>query len=160
MSEREHTLCFTGHRYYNGSAEEQLALAIETAYGDGYRVFISGMAEGFDLAAAEAILKLKESQPNIALVAAVPFSGQAKGFSPTDKARYEVILAMADQIVILREHYTHGCYWERDDWMVEHSRRVICWYDSSGGGTRYTVRAALAAGLDIVNIFSSSDTLF
>jgi uncharacterized phage-like protein YoqJ len=163
MSEKEYTLCFTGHRYYSGGAEDeaQLAEAIETAYGDGYRLFISGMAQGFDLAAAEAVLKLRENRSDVALVAAVPFLRQARAFSDTNKARYEAILAVADKVVALREEYTHGCYWERDDWMVARSSRVICWYDGSGGGgTRYTVRAALATGLDIINIYKSPDTLF
>jgi uncharacterized phage-like protein YoqJ len=160
MSEREDTLCFTGHRYYSGDAEDKLAEAIETAYTDGYRLFISGMAQGFDLAAAEAVLRAKESHSEISLLAAVPFRGQARGFSAGDKARYEAVLTACDEVVVLREHYTHGCYWDRDDWMVARSSRVICWYDGSGGGTRYTVRAALAAALDIVNLYSSPDTLF
>jgi uncharacterized phage-like protein YoqJ len=160
MSEKQHTLCFTGHRYYNGSAEQQLARAIEAAYSDGFRVFISGVAQGFDLAAAEAVLRLKERHSEVELLCAVPFRGQAKAFSATDKARYEAILAAGDKVVVLREDYSFRCYFERDDWMVEHSSRVICWYDGSRGGTRYTVRAALAAGLEIINVFKSSDSLF
>jgi uncharacterized phage-like protein YoqJ len=160
MSEREYTLCFTGHRYYSGDAEEKLAEAIETAYADGYRVFISGMAQGFDLAAAETVLRAKSSHPEIRLTAAVPFRGQARGFSAGDNARYEAILATADEVVTLREDYSFRCYWDRDDWMVQHSSRVICWYDGSRGGTRYTVRAAIDAAIDIVNLYSSPGTLF
>ncbi|MDR0907208.1 MAG: DUF1273 domain-containing protein [Rikenellaceae bacterium] len=172
MSEKQHTLCFTGHRYYSGSAEELLVRAIEAAFDEGYRVFVSGVAQGFDLAAAEAVLRFRERHLGVELLCAVPFRGQARAFSAVDKARYEAVLAAADSVVVLREDYSFRCYWERDDWMVAHSSRVICWYDGSrgssggvgrgagGGGTRYTVRAALAAHLDIVNLFSSPDSLF
>jgi uncharacterized phage-like protein YoqJ len=162
MFDRQHTLCFTGHRHYSGGAdrEERLARAIEEAYAEGYRVFISGMAEGFDLAAAEAVLRLREKYPEVLLVAAIPFKRQTRGFSTDNKARYEAIIAAATEVVTLREHYTYRCYWERDDWMVAHSSRVVCWYDGSKGGTRYTVRSALTASLDIINLYSSPDTLF
>lgn len=159
---RNITLCFTGHRYYAGLPDDEARLteALETAYRDGYRVFISGMAEGFDLAAAEAVLSLRERRPDVALIAAVPFRRQAAKFSATDKPRYTAVLAAADEVAVLSEYYSYGCYYERDDWMVCRSSRLVCWYDGSDGGTRYTVRSALADKLNIVNIYRKPGTLF
>ncbi len=162
MSGKEHTLCFTGHRYHTASPEDELRLAdaLETAYADGYRVFISGVAEGFDLAAAEAVLRLREHKPDAVLVAAVPFRRQAAKYGDSDRRRYERILSMADESAILSEHYDYGCYYVRDDWMTGRSSRLICWYDGSDGGTRYTVKSALRGGLEIVNLYRKEGTLF
>ncbi len=158
---RDHTtLCFTGHRRYVPSPDDEarLAAALESAWADGYRVFISGMAPGFDLAAAEAVLRIK--RPDIELVAAIPFLGQPHGYTADDRRRYDMLLDAADEVHILSDHYSHGCYYQRDDWMVDRSSRIICWYDGSRGGTRYTVRRALKAGLDVVNVFRDPDSLF
>ena len=160
--ERDKTLCFTGHRYYAGGAEDgrRLAEALETAFADGFRVFISGVAEGFDLAAAEAVLQLRERHPGVKLVAAVPFRRQAAKYGADDRRRYERIISLADETAILSERYDYGCYYRRDDWMTDRSSRLVCWYDGSEGGTRYTVRSALRLGLKIVNIYKEPDTLF
>lgn len=160
MSER--ILCFTGPRRYTGTAEERvrLAEALEAAFAQGYRTFISGMAEGFDMAAAEAVLRLKEHHYDVRLVAAVPFRRQAAGYNPDDKKRYENILSAADEVAVLSENYDYGCYYRRNDWMTSRSSLLVCWYDGGDGGTRHTVKSALRQGLRIVNIYKAPDTLF
>lgn len=162
MPEKESTLCFTGHRRYSGGAEDEarLVAALDEAYADGYRTFISGMAEGFDLVAAAAVVRLRERRPDVMLVAALPFRGQAAGFGAADKQLHDNLLAAADRIEVLAERYDHGCYYRRDDWMTDHSSRVVCWYDGSPSGTRYTVRSALARNLVVVNIFRTPGSLF
>jgi uncharacterized phage-like protein YoqJ len=179
---RNTTLCFSGHRYYVSAPDDEarLAAALEAAFEDGYRTFISGMAPGFDLAAGEAAVRLRSLHTEVALVAAIPFAGQPAGYSTADRARYDALLAAADEVRVLAERYSHGCYLRRDDWMVGRSGRIICWYDGAGGrggsrlvsprasktgsgtgsGTRYTVRRALAQGLEIVNLFRAPATLF
>ncbi|MDR1671195.1 MAG: SLOG family protein [Alistipes sp.] len=171
FSEQNNVVCFSGHRRYAGAADDEVRLeaAVAGAWADGYRVFISGMAPGFDLAAAEAVVRLKRIHKETRLIAAIPFAAQASGYGATDRARYGALLAAADEVKVLAEGYSHGCYYRRDEWMVERSGRLICWFDASGasevsgrkaGGTRYTVRRALKAGLEIVNIFRTSDELF
>ncbi len=186
---RDRTLCFTGHRHYIPSPadEERLAAAVQEAWCDGFRVFISGMAPGFDLAAARAVVRLRERHADVRLVAAVPFAGQAAGYPAPERACYEALLAAADEVRVLEGGYSHGCYLRRDDWMVDRSARVVCWYDPSGAlrngrgghngsrssdratvsrgaasgrGTKYTVRRALALGRGIVNVFRPPDSLF
>ncbi len=142
------TLCFSGHRFYVGADadEKRLTVAVRAAYDDGYRVFISGMAEGFDLAAAEAVVRLRDEHPEVRLVAAVPFEGHYAD-------------PRADEIVVLEPKYKRGCYYRRDEWMVDRSTRLICYYDRSKGGTgtRYTVKYALSRGLEIDNIFRAGE---
>ena len=142
--------------------EARLAAAVEAAFGDGYRTFVSGMAPGFDLAAAEAAVRLRDTRADLRFVAAIPFARQAAGYSADDRFRYEALVAAADEVLILEAGYTHGCYYRRDEWMVERSGRIICWYDGGKGssGTRYTVRRAVKAGLEVVNIFRADGMLF
>jgi uncharacterized phage-like protein YoqJ len=157
-------VCFSGHRTYARTPDDEarLAGALDEAWADGCRVFISGMAPGFDLAAAEAVVRLRALHDDVRLVAAIPFTGQDRGYTPDDRQRYETLIAAADELHVLGEGYTHGCYYRRDEWMVERASRVICWYDASkrGSGTRYTVRYALRCALEVVNLFRSPASLF
>ena len=81
------SVAFTGHRTYRGAAADALRRTVGELYARGFRNFLSGMAVGFDLAAAEAVLELRERVPGVRLVAAVPFRGQEMRFSPADKPR-------------------------------------------------------------------------
>lgn len=165
MPNRASTVCFSGHRSYPSTAEDalRLAAAVENAYTDGYRTFISGMAPGFDLAAARAVLRLRSRSGDVRLVCAVPFEKQSRDFSPDDLRRYDALLGSADRVEILAGQWRPGIYYRRNDWMVERSSRLIAWYDAStepSSGTRHTVRAAVRAGLAVVNLFRPTATLF
>ena len=71
-----------------------------------------------------------------------------------EKDRYQNIISRADQVIVLSEHYFHGCLLRRNDFMLEHSCGVIAFYDGkSYGGTFYTSREAVRKGLDIVNLY-------
>ena len=69
------TVAFTGHRTYCGQADDTLRRAVGAAYARGCRTFLSGMAVGFDLAAAEAVLECRAVCPGLRLVAVIPFKG-------------------------------------------------------------------------------------
>ena len=88
------TVAFTGHRTYDGQAAAALRATVGELYARGFRTFLCGMAMGFDLAAAEAVLACRDSQtasvfspaaasaaafPSVAASAAVP---PASAFSP------------------------------------------------------------------------------
>ena len=88
------TVAFTGHRTYGGQAATALRATVGELYARGFRTFLCGMAMGFDLAAAEAVLACRDSQtasalspaaasaaafPSVAASAAVP---PASVFSP------------------------------------------------------------------------------
>lgn len=162
MESELQTACFTGHRSYVDSERDAARLdgAVAAAAAAGYRTFISGMAAGFDLAAAESVVRIRGAGEDVRLVAAVPFAGQPAGFSAADRTRYETLLRQADEVRVLEGRYSHGCYYRRDEWMVERSGRVICWYSGASSGTRYTVRKALAMGREIVNLFELQPSLF
>ncbi len=52
-----HSVAFTGHRYYAFEQQARLGALLQELYTEGFRHFISGMAVGFDLAAAEAVIE-------------------------------------------------------------------------------------------------------
>ena len=129
---------FTGHRTYGGQADGALDAHLTALYGRGARTFVSGMAVGFDMAAAEAALRLRARYADVRLVCAVPFEGQEARFPAADRERYARLLAAADERVTVCPRYAPGCYARR--------------YDGSSGGTRYTLRRALRRGREVVNL--------
>ena len=92
---KKNTCCFTGHRPQKfpwGYDEEwedcvklklKLACEIEAMWKKGVTTFISGMAIGVDMWAAEIVLDLKSAYPQdtIKLIAAIPYEGQANKWS-------------------------------------------------------------------------------
>ena len=129
---------------------------IAKAYADGYRYFYCGMAMGFDLLAAEAALSLQCELKDLQVIAVVPFRGQSDRWSKEEQAKYDAILRIVDDVVVLSEQYYNGCLLRRNDYMVNRSSRLIAYFDGNPkGGTFYTVREAKRQGLDIVNLHNS-----
>ena len=152
------TAAFTGHRWYDSSRKHSVRKKIEEcvreAYRNGITNFISGMAIGFDLLAAEVVLSLRHECPSITLTAVLPFREQASRFNELNKCRYYKCLSQADDIVILSNDYTAKCYLERDRFMVEHSSLLIACYDGRNrGGTFWTVNFAARTGKNVINIY-------
>ena len=165
MSKRT-TCCFTGHRPQKlpwGYDEEwedcirlkvKLACEIEKMRRKGVTTFISGMALGVDLWAAEIVLDLKHAYPRdtIRLVAVIPYEGQADKWSNDYRERYFNVLAGADDEIVFRAHYTKACMHERNRYMVEQSAHMIAVFHGQPGGTANTVNYAETQGLHIVII--------
>ena len=144
---RAATAAFTGHRFVDASLRDD-------AYGNGIRNFISGFAIGFDMMAAEVVVSLKHTYSDIILTAAVPFKGQAARFGFYDRKRYDRLLEVADEVIVLSERYYPRCFLDRDEFMVNNSSLLIGYYDGrEKGGTFYTIRKAMAQNIPIVNVF-------
>ena len=95
--------CFTGHRPGKLHASEKqiksaLRSAVEGAYADGYRTFITGMAQGVDIWAGELVLEFKCSHPDIRIICALPHPDFEKKWSKEWQHRYNAILSQADLI--------------------------------------------------------------
>lgn len=155
MSEAVSSCCFSGHRelpieklgYISGMLEK----CIEKLAEEGCEEFISGGALGFDLLAAEAVLKKKKTYTKIRLVMALPCHNQHEKWSAFQKARYERILEQADEIVYLCENYVTGCMQLRNKYMVDRCDLCIAFL-SRGGGTQHTVNYATEKGKRVVNL--------
>ena len=149
------TCCFTGHRPEKSLFCEQTEAllfyeAIKNAVSDGYNVFITGMAMGADIIAAEQVLKLKKIYPDIKLICASPFEGCHKRWSSDWRKRYENILSNADEKEFISPHYSAFCFHKRNYWMVDRANRVIASFNGSTGGTKNTIEYAKRKQKEIV----------
>lgn len=149
---RTTTVAFTGHRHYRGEADDALREQIRTLYAEGFRTFLSGMAVGFDLSAAEAVLDLRRELTALRLVAVLPFARQGEWYAAATRDRYQRIITEADAVIPLSERYYKGCYQVRNRYLVDHAALLVAWYDGSDGGTRQTFLGALHRGLRIENL--------
>jgi len=145
---RMHRCCFTGHRPEKLNAPEKvvceaLEQEIRRAIADGLTVFISGMARGVDIWAAEIVLRLRDSGMPIRLICASPYQGFEKGWSADWQKRYNAIMANADLVRFICRGYSRSCFQLRNEWMVNHSARVIACYNGEKGGTKNTIDYAL-----------------
>ncbi|MBR3383305.1 MAG: DUF1273 family protein [Clostridia bacterium] len=154
--ERELAVSFTGHRAaklpwgYDERDERCLAFKakleaeIIRAYRQGARYFLSGMADGVDLYAAESVLKLSHSFPEMKLVAVFPF-----GRGDTERKRR--CADRAYRVVSVCGEYAPYAYMARNEYLVRHSSRIICGFTGeAASGTGATIRLASREGIDIV----------
>ena len=167
---RGKTCCFSGYRIEkmpfraaDTAAVQALCGALDRAVRDaaqrGYTRFLSGMSTGFDLWAAEAVLRAREHWP-VELLCAVPFDRQADSYPAAWKRRFNACLLAADRVYALSRTYYAGCYAARNQFMVDASSLLICYFDGRPGGTAQTVRMAEQAGLTIVNLAVEQQSLF
>ena len=91
---------------------------IERLIERGCTHFISGVAMGFDTWVAEDILALQKNNSSLELECAIPFPGQADRWSTSDQKRRYKILTHATSSVIVCEHYSSNCFFERNKYMV------------------------------------------
>ena len=166
---RDTTCCFSGYRVEkmpfatNDPRVDALTAALDRAIADaaaqGYTGFFSGMSTGFDLWAAEAVLRARETLP-IQLFCAIPFDHQADHYPSEWKRRFNHCLLAADRVFALSRNYHAGCYAARNRFMVDASTLLICYFDGKPGGTAQTVRMAKQSGLRIVNLADGQLQLF
>ena len=154
---RQHRCCFTGHRPEKLGVSEARAKALlksakQQAIYDGYVTFISGMARGIDLWAAEIVIEEREKNSNIHLVCASPFSGFEKRWSEYEQAIYHSIIEQADLVKFISQHYYRACFQVRNEWMVDRVSRVIAAYNGTKGGTKNTIEYANRKEIFVENI--------
>lgn len=125
---------------------------IKNLIKNGVTKFLCGMAQGFDLTAAESVLALKVEYPSVELVACIPCEGQSRYFSTADKARYERVLANCSQVIVLAESYYPGCMHVRDRYMVDNCDVVVSYLRKKTGGTYYTVKYARSQGKKVIEL--------
>ena len=158
-NKRQHRCCFTGHRpnkldYSEGEIKSLLKMAIDNAISDGYVTFITGMAEGVDIWAAEIVLEKKKENKDLHLICAVPHPGFEKRRSEYETERYEYIIKNADYVTTISDNYYRACYQKRNIWMVDRSSLVIAVWNGQLSGTKNTIDYAVRQGIRIINILN------
>ena len=163
MMEYETSACFSGYRAEkfpfplqrgNDGFErllDKLRQAILQAVQDGYHTFYTGACYGFDIVAGEEVLSLcSERKLPLRLISVLPFENQAQLWSERWRDRYYSMLEASYNVVTMQPKYTRGCYQRRNEYMLNRSSRLICYYTGAAGGTQNTVDAAEKMGMDIV----------
>ncbi len=155
------TVCFTGHRPGDFPAHGHresvtfkrlmsvLCLKIQESIDEGYTTFISGMAQGFDMWAARKVTVFKLKYPYIKLVLVLPFETQCVGYTPLEVYEYSSLIAAADKVICLQEKYSKDCMKRRNQYMVDHSSKIIGMMKRSNTGTGMTVNMAKRQGLKL-----------
>lgn len=131
------TLSFTGHRPKDlAGNEEDVRQALDRlvfqSIQKGYRTFISGMALGVDMWAAECVIRFKEQHDDVKLIAAVPFPGQTMKYGERSQQSWEHILWNADRINIYNPS-THENEWVDAAVAIEMNRDAVENPKMSGG---------------------------
>lgn len=156
------TCAFTGHRPQNlpfgfneedercidlkKTLREQIINLIEN---EGVTHFISGMAIGVDMYAAEIVLGLKASYPG---ESAIPCESQAAKWSEALRDRYFDIASKCDKETLIQTHYSPDCMDKRNRYMVDQADVLIAVWDGSPSGTGKTVRYAHQQGKSVTVI--------
>lgn len=154
---RTRRVCFTGHRPEKLTRSERairkdLEVQIRQAVADGLNVFITGMARGVDIWAAQIVLKLRDEGQPVKLMCACPYDGFEIGWSQELQKQYRNILAAADFVKYVCEGYSRSCFQVRNEWMVNHAARVIAVFNGEKSGTKNTIDYAEKVGVPVVYI--------
>lgn len=125
-------------------------VVIDWLEGHEVKKVISGMALGYDMALAHAAVEL-----DIPFIAAVPFEGQERMWSPKSKAFFKTLLDKAAEVVYVCDPgYAPWKMQKRNEWMVDNSNVLLALYNGDKtGGTANCVRYAESKGKVIVNLW-------
>ena len=144
----------TGHRPED--AEDEAAVRIKSRVKLEYAkkpidTFITGMAAGFDLWAADEAIKL-----GLDITAAVPWRGHKP--RKADEELYAHILASAKSVVYVvdQDNYPGGwVYQKRNEWMVDHADLIMAYWNPNKpfGGTYNCYQYAKDQDKPIANIW-------
>ena len=87
--------CLTGHRNLPESSisilRKRLQFCIENYIRDGGRYFACGGAFGFDLLAAEEVLKATQKYPQVQMILLLPYPGFTKYWTQEDQERFATV---------------------------------------------------------------------
>lgn len=161
----KHACAFTGHRPQKlpwrsdetalgcVALKEVLATQVAALVEDGYTEFLSGMAPGVDMWAAQIVLNLRENNPTLKLHCILPCTAQSAKWSAALQEQYCAILEQADSIIFVNRADKKNCMLERDRFLVSYASLVLAVYNrEKRGGTAATVRYARKLGRELIVI--------
>jgi uncharacterized phage-like protein YoqJ len=162
-------LVITGHRpdklggYGMTVLKDLVELAKTEIRAKNPSVVISGMALGWDLAAAIATIQLRDQEHmNIKLWAYVPFGAQAEQWKDEKLlAVWVKALVRADEILLLNRgkpaDKSEAIKWlnERNERMVDDGEKILALHNGTRGGTYNCIQYAVKMGRPIHNCWPS-----
>lgn len=172
----ERIACFTGHRPQGdlrfdierpqGAAlARRVRLAVGTlCHVQGVRLFLCGMAPGFDLFAAKRLLEMHREgaiPPEVGLIAVIPYAGHALDVPRDWQPIYEQVLwESRDQCVVCPQKHREA-FRKRNAFMVDRSEFVVAyWNHAVRSGTGMTVRMARRQAKVVINLYDMDEGIF
>lgn len=160
------TVAFTGYptsliTYFKNdpnlltAISKKVEIIIRRLYQCGYTTFLSGMEEGFDTIASEAVLKLKQELPEIRLIAVIPFMEQ-EPFLNHNPAFYNG----TDKVIYTSDADHPKALLMRNKYLLANCSQVVCYYDGQHGDTERVVNDAVRLKLPIINIYEELSDYF
>lgn len=135
----------------------KLTEAINAVYEKGVRYFYSGMCQGVDIWAAEAVLEFKKTHPDVEIICAIPFEGHADSLKGKALEEYENIVKKSFRADCLKGRISYRemarAFNERNNYMVSNSDFLIAVCNErsiSPGGTANTVKMAQKKNMKII----------
>ena len=139
--------------------KETIKNTVKELYSEGFCFFYSGMCNGVDIWAAEAVLEVKNEIPDISLICAVPFEGHSDKLKGKELQQYNEILSKAYRTDVLKGRVMYKelarAFNERNKYMVDNSHALIAVCNGENmtpGGTANTVKMAKKKGIKIIFI--------
>lgn len=157
------TCCVTGHRpdvfpwkNHTEDARFQIFLkrieqAIDTALLSHARRFVCGNALGVDTWTAQLVLEKRNFDSDIYLEVALPFLSHNCSFHSCLNIQEQADLTH----VVSTKKCRKAAFFQRDEYMVDHSDMIIAVYDDQmprKGGTQRTLAMAKEKGLKIIQV--------
>jgi len=120
----------------------------------------SGMALGVDTVFALAVLELKQEGFPIKLYCAIPCLKQEKMWPQSSQDLYHTILEKADRkFLVTKDTYKPYLMQVRNQFMVNHSDRVLAVWDGTSGGTKNCVTYAKQKEIPVDRIYPNNEKL-
>ncbi len=104
------------------------------------------------------MLALRDEGTAVRLICASPYRGFESRWSREWQGRYRRVVKRADLVRFICPNYSLDCFQRRNEWMVDHSARVIAVYNGQPSGTRNTIEYAKRQGVP-VRFLPYGDTL-
>lgn len=154
---RSHRCAFTGHRPekitgLEGKIIVELRKEILKAIDDGYTTFITGMSRGVDLWAADIVIHLRRNNRSLKLIGVIPFEGFETGWTVDWKKHYSLVRKELDWIHVIAPQYQKDAYQVRNEFMVDHSSRILAVYNGVPGGTQNTILYAQSKKVPVITL--------
>ena len=73
-----------------------------------------------------------------------------------NQSQYRELLSQADLVKYICPKFSYSSYQNRNEWMVDHSARVIAVFNGEKSGTKNTVDYAEQCGIEVNNIYKKS----
>lgn len=152
---RLHRCCFSGQgpnklKTPGEEVDAWFEQQIDAAIADGYSTFLCGCGMGADLDAGMAVLRKRDAGAPVKLICVVPWPGFARKWDYVWQAPYEYLLNHADYVKMISDTFHDKVFRERNEYLVNHSRRLIAWYEDGVSRTWDTIEYAVLQGIEVV----------